>query len=158
MSRFSHSASFATLALLLVAPHLSWGRRLAPDDACSLMTKEDAAAALGEAVTGPKIVAPPAQGGAKVTACEYVGSGYNRVALHLTVLAANLVPTYRGICAQQKNDGLASFGEVACWYKDKHEELHVVKGSAFVSIVIHRSGDPTDAIKTLMTKALGRLK
>ena len=158
MSRSSHSARFATLALLLAAPHLSSGSRPAPGDACSLLAKEDAAAALGEPVTGPKAVDAPASGGGKVTGCEYSGSGTHRAQLNLTVLPANLVPMYREMCAKQKNDGLAGLGDVACWSKGKHEELHVLKGTAFVSIVLRRSGDPTEPIKALMTKALGHLK
>ena len=158
MSRSTRSASFATVALLLASTQLSSSARPEPGDACSLFTKEDAAAALGEPATGPKSVAPPPSGGVKVTGCGYEGSGINRLQVNLTRLSPEALPMYRGICAQQKQDGLAGLGEVACWYQDKHEELHVIKGAAFLSIQLRRKGDPTEPIKTLMKKALGNLK
>jgi hypothetical protein len=65
---------------------------------------------------------------------------------------------YKGMCAKMKSDGLAGLGDVSCWYNEKHEELHTIKGSAFLSMELHRSGDPTEAIKGLMKKALSRLK
>jgi hypothetical protein len=96
--------------------------------------------------------------GTTVSACEYTGSGIHSIKLDLTRIPVSSVAMYKQMCAQQKNDGLAGMGDVACWYKDKHEELHVMKGAAFVSIELRRSGDPTEPIKTLMKKALARLK
>src|SRR5262249_13325875 len=117
----------------------------APDDACSLLTKEAAAAALGDAATGPKATGPMSDGtGATVSACEYTGSGVHSINLDLTRLPANAVPMYKAMCDQASNDGLSGFGDVACWYNDKHAELHVMKGSAFISIELKRSGDPTE--------------
>ena len=150
------SASIAIVATLITT---AGARVQAPAVACSLLTKEDAAAALGESATGPKAVGPISDGsGSVVSGCEYNGSGIHTLKLNLTRLPDNAVPMYKQICAQQKTDGLAGFGDVACWYKDTHAELHVIKGAAFVSIQIRRSGDPTDPIKALMKKALGKLK
>jgi len=64
---------------------------------------------------------------------------------------------YKAMCAK-KTDGLAGMGDVACWYNDKHAELHVIKGTAFLSVELGRSGDPTEPIKALMKKVLARLK
>ncbi len=61
------------------------------------------------------------------------------------------------MCAQQGTDGLAGLGDLACWYDTKHVELHAMKGSSFLSIVIRRSGDPTEPLKAVM-KALAKLK
>src|SRR5438128_95983 len=52
-------------------------------DPCTLLMKQDAAAALGEAVSGPKslpnpTIAPP---GATASGCEYTGSGFHKVQL-----------------------------------------------------------------------------
>jgi hypothetical protein len=44
------------------------------------------------------------------------------------------------------------------WYNDKHAELHVIKGTAFVSIELRRSGNPTEPIRALMKTALAKLK
>lgn len=154
MSRSIRSAGIACIAIILT----SAAAAPAPDDACSLMTKEDAAAALGEAVNGPKSKSMPAGPGSTVSYCEYTGSGYHRVQLDLTRLAPSSVPMFRSICAKKKSDDLAGLGDVACWYDDKHEELHVIKGAAFISVQINRSGNPTEAIKGVMKKALERLK
>jgi hypothetical protein len=122
-------------------------------DPCSLLTKEDAAAALGEAVTGPKSKSVPGQ----ASTCEYTGSGVHRVELNVIFLDPSSAAMYKAMCAQKNKDGLTGLGETACWYNDKHEELQVLKG-VFFSIELHRSGDPTEAIKTAARTVYGRLK
>jgi hypothetical protein len=157
MSRSLRSAGIAVVATLIT--FATAAKSPAPDDACSLLTKEDAAAALGEAATGPKATGPMSDGtGATVSGCEYRGSGIRSIQLNLTRLPASSVPMYKGICAQKSRDGLAGLGDVACWYNDKHAELHVIKGTAFLSIELRRSGNPTEPIKALMKKALAKLK
>jgi len=131
----------------------------APGDACSLLTEQDAAAALGEAVSGPNSTPSRPMGPVgTVSGCEYTGSGLHKINLNLTRLAPNAVAMYKGTCAKAGKEGLAGLGDVACWYSAKHEELHVIKGAAFISIELHRSGDPTEAIKGLMKRALDRLR
>ena len=132
-------------------------RSAASSDACGLLTKEDAAAALGEAATGPTFTPNLTDAGTVASACEYTGSGLHRINLSLMRIPASQVPMYRGICAQQKQDGLAGLGDVACWYQDTRDELHAMKGNAFISIELSRSGDPTAAIIAAMRKAVDRL-
>ena len=157
MSRSMRSAGIVVVATFITSATAA--RLPAPGDACSLLTKEDAAAALGEAATGPKATGPMSDAtGVTVSGCGYEGSGIHSLQLNLTLVPASSLPMYKGMCAQQKNDGLAGLGDVACWYKDTHAELHVIKGSAFVSIELRRSGDPTEPIKALMKKALAKLK
>ena len=157
MSRSTRSAGIAIVAAVIT--FATAAKFPAPADACSLLTKEDAAAALGEAATGPKATGPMSDPtGTTVSGCEYTGSGIHKLQLNLTRVPASSVAMYKQMCAQQKTDGLAGFGDVACWYKDKHEELHVIQGAAFVSIELRRSGDPTESIKALMKKALAKLK
>ena len=62
------------------------------------------------------------------------------------------------MCAQKSKEGLTGLGDTTCWYNDKHEELQVMKGLTFFSIELRRSGDPTDAIKTLARKIYDRVK
>ena len=158
MSRSTRWTGIAVVATLIISATAA-KKVLAPGDACSLLSKEDAAAGLGEAATGPKATGPMTDGtGATVSGCEYTGSGINRIRLNLWRLSASALPMYKGMCAEQKNDGLAGMGDVACWYKDKHEELHVIQGAAFVSIELRRGGDPTEPIKAVMKKALAKLK
>jgi hypothetical protein len=157
MSRSGRLAGFVICATLIT--FATAAKFPAPDDACSVLTKEDAAAALGEAAGGPKATGPMTDGtGATVSGCEYTGSGIHRLQLNVTRLAASSVPMFKQLCAKSRTDGLAGMGDVACWYKDKHEELHVIKGTAFISIALRRSGDPTEPIKALMKKALAKLK
>jgi hypothetical protein len=94
-----------------------------------------------------------------VSACEYTGSGIHRVQLNLTRPPASSMAMYKGIiCKKKSNDGLAGLGDLACWYNDKHAELHVIKGTAFLSLELRRSGDPTEAMIVAMRKALAKLK
>ncbi|HEY7026999.1 MAG TPA: hypothetical protein VH438_05300, partial [Gemmatimonadales bacterium] len=86
------------------------------------------------------------------------GSGTHSINLDLTRLPASAVPMYKAMCDQQDAKGLTGLGDMACWYNEKHAELHVIKGTALVSIELQRSGDPTEPIKAVMKKALGRLK
>ena len=138
---------------------LAAARTPVPGDACSLLTKEDAAAALGEPATGPKAIGPMSDGtGATVSGCEYTGSGIHSIKLTLTRLPASAVAMYKAMCDQQGKEGLAGLGDVACWYNAEHRELHVFKGTAFLSIELRRSGNPTEPIKAVMKQALGRLK
>ena len=131
----------------------------APGDPCSLLTKQDAATALGEAVSAPKALADlPAGPGATVSSCEYSGSGLHKVQLTLTRLSPSAAPMYRAMCAEKGKEGLAGLGDVACWYNEKHEELHALKGATFLSVELRRSGDPTEAIKSVMKGALDRLR
>jgi hypothetical protein len=62
------------------------------------------------------------------------------------------------MCAEKASKDLAGLGDVACWYNEKHEELHAIKAATFLSVELHRSGDPTEAIKGVMKKALDRLR
>lgn len=122
--------------------------------ACSLLTKEDAAAALGESVTGPRDTQLPNG----PSACEYTGSGLHKVQLNVMPMTAQQAGVYKGLCAQKKKDGLTSLGDTACWYSDKHEELQVLKGTTLLTIEMRRSGDPTEAIKAVAKKVYDRAK
>jgi hypothetical protein len=128
-------------------------------DACTVLTKQDAAAVLGEAVQGPESKSGIPMGpGITVSMCEYTGSGLHRVQLNLMDMAPDSLKMSRGLCEQQDRTGLAGLGELACWSGDKHGELHVFKGKYMISIELTTAGDPTTAIKAAAKKALERLK
>jgi hypothetical protein len=129
-------------------------------DACSLLTKEDAAEAFGgDAVKGPKVVPEVAAGdGGSISGCGYTGAGFHSMQLNLTRLSATNASMYRSTCDKQNQDGLAGLGDLACWYNAKHEELHAFKGLALVSIELRGLAAPSEPIKAVMRKALGRLK
>ena len=158
MSRSMRWAGIAVVATLITSATAAT-KSPAPGDACSLLSKEDAGAALGDAASGPKATGPMADGtGATVSGCEYTGSGIHSIKLNLWRLPASALPMYKAMCAEKSNDGLAGLGDVACWYNDKHAELHVIRGTAFVSVELRRDGNPTEPIKAVMKKALAKLK
>lgn len=129
-------------------------RSPADSRACTLLTKEDAAAALGEAVKGPTASSRPDG----PSSCEYSGSGLHVVHLNLMPFTGATAAAYTMKCAQKSKEGLTGLGDVTCWYDDKHGELQVLKGSSFFSIQMRRSGDPTESIKTVARKVYERLK
>ncbi len=157
MSRSIRSTGIGIIVALITCA--AAGELPAQRDACSLLSKEDAALALGGAATGPKALGPMSAGaGATVTSCEYTGPDRQSIQLMLTRLPASSVPMYKGICGQKNKDGLAGMGDVACWYDDKHAELHVIKDAVFLSIQLTEIGNPTEPIKAAMNKALAKLK
>ena len=129
-------------------------------EACTLLTKDDAAAALGEAVTGPKSTSGPSSAapGTTASACEYTGSGLHKVNLNVMHFTPDMAAMYRAMCAQKGKEGLSGLGDTACWYNDKHEELQVLKGTTFFSIELRTSGNPTDPIKAVAKKVFDRIK
>lgn len=138
-----------TLAMASVA-----SAQTKPQAACSLLTKEDAAAALGEAVKEPQATNMPDG----VSACEYTGSGIHSVHLNVMPLTAANAAMYKMMCAQKSKEGLTGLGDTTCWYNDKHGELQVMKGLTFFSIELRKSGDPTESIKGVARKVYDRLK
>jgi len=128
----------------------------AAGEACSFLTKQDATAALGEAVTGPRATAGASLAGA--SACEYSGSGIHHVQLNVMPLTPDMASMYKALCARKTKDGLTGLGDVSCWYNEKHEELQVLKGVTFFSIELRKGGDPTEAIKGVAKKVYERVK
>jgi hypothetical protein len=127
-----------------------------PPNACSYLSAQDAQTALGEPVKGPESRAGGSLQGA--SSCEYAGSGLHKVHLNVMPLAADMASMYKAMCAAKDKDGLTGLGDVTCWYNAKHEELQVLKGTTFFSIELHRSGDPTDAIKGVARRVYAQLK
>jgi hypothetical protein len=147
--RFAIGAAAMVLSTVTVAP-----AQAPAGDACSLLTKDDAAAALGEAVKGPESRKVP--GGP--SSCEYSGSGINVVHLNVIPLSAANAGMYKAMCGQKSKEGLTGLGDVTCWYNDKHGELQVLKGLTFFSIELRKNGDPTEAIKAVARKVYDRVK
>ena len=143
------------LATSSVASAQGPSRSPADSQACSYLTKEDAAAALGEAVKGPTATS---MGKGQPSSCEYEGSGLKLVQLTVMPFDAATAAVYKAMCAQKTKDGLTGLGDVACWYNDKHGELQVLKGLTMFSIKLQKSGDPTEAIKGVARKVYERVK
>ena len=162
MPRTMCSARLVTLATIVVAGLTT---AVAPagaapkDDACALLTKQDAVAALGEEVSTPKSTSGLPMGpGTTAASCEYTGSGYHGIQLTLIRMSPDMAAMTRAMCAQKGKDGLTGLGELACWYNDDHEELQVVKGTTFFSIQLRGRKNPTEPIKAAAKSVLARLK
>jgi hypothetical protein len=69
-----------------------------------------------------------------------------------------VLPVARIVVAFNHLPGLAGLGDVACWYDEKHVELHALKGATLISVELRRSGNPTEAITGVMKSALERLR
>ena len=129
---------------------------VADSPACSYLTKEDAAAALGEAITkGPMATS---MGKGQPSSCDYEGSGLHHVQLNVMPFDAATAAMYKAMCAKKTKEGLTGLGDVACWYNDKHGELQVLKGLTMFSVELRKGGDPTEAIKGAARKVYERVK
>jgi hypothetical protein len=156
---YSPEMADATTALRAYPAQARGAAPTAAADACSLLKKEAAAAALGGTVSGPKSSGPRAGGpGITASSCEYSGSGVQVVHLNLMQLPAEQAAIYKGLCAQKGHEGLTGLGEVACWYNDKHEELQVLKGTTFFSIELRGKPNPTEPIKAVAKKVFDQLR
>jgi len=130
-------------------------------DPCALLTKQEAAMAVGEAVGEPKPISPGGSAGPGVSMvhCEYQSAA--RHSVQVTVWrfsgdsAAMSVQIYRAEC--MKKERLPGVGDLACWNDAKHRELQVLKGATVLTIEINRNGDATEALTTAAKKALARL-
>ena len=156
------SASLVTLATIVVAGLASpiVPASAAPmDDACALLIKQDAVAALGEDVTQSESKSGLEMGpGMTAASCEYTGSGYHRIHLTLIRMTPDAAAIYRALCAQKGKEGLTGLGDSACWYDNDHEELQVLKGTTFFSIELGGIKNPTEPIKAAAKSVFARLK
>ena len=138
--------------------------------ACDLATKQDAAAALGEAVGDPQQVAVTSQdlgAGVKmsIAACNFNATGSSK-SVSVTywklsggdatsVQIRQLFSTI--ICAGKES--VSGLGDSACWDDSDHRELQVLKGAAFIYVQINEATGPdrTAALRSLAQKALAKL-
>jgi hypothetical protein len=155
-------ASLVTLATIVVAGLASpvVPAIAAPaEDACAILTKQDAVAALGEDVTQSESKSGLAMGpGMTASSCEYTGSGYNRIQLTLMHFTPETAAMYKAMCAKKGKEGLTGLGETACWYNANHEELQVLKGTTMLSIELGGLQNPTEPIKAAARSVYARLK
>ena len=142
------------------------GRSSAPSavNACSLLTKQEAAAALGESVKDGEsgTVGRSLMPNTAASYCEYASpTTVHKVHLNVWRSAADAAGQLKQmgqmVCGRKTKDGLSGLGETACWYNEKHGELQVFKGAIFLDVEMSRSGDTTEAIKTVAKQALARL-
>jgi len=126
-------------------------------DPCSLVTKQEAAAAVGETVADgkPTVVdtsnSPAMQAGGS---CVFE-STTRYLKVNMYRYTPQIAAAYRNRCA--KKETVPGIGDVACWYDSKHAELQLIKGVTSLAIQVNRRGDATEALKTVAKKAADRL-
>lgn len=136
---------------------------------CSLLKKQEVTAALGEDFEdGKSLIAPDSPSGVpgvvlKASACEFI-STTNRYSVTLLVYRTSGAASaqVRQIFDQiicQKNERIADLGDLACWYNAQHEEVHVMKGTTFLSLTVPMGfgKDATQQAIPLARQAAGRL-
>jgi hypothetical protein len=133
----------------------------APDvqsNACSLLTRDEASAAVGSAVGEGKLTAggSMAAAGIDVSGCTYTGGSRDlSVSLwRFSPAAQQSLEVYRGLC--KKKEQAPGLGDLACWYNASHNELQVLKGSTL--LIFELRGRSPDALTTVAKQALARLK
>jgi len=123
------------------------------------MTKEEAAAAVGEAVQQKPIRPGGSMEGVTVAACDYEAPSKSHV--QVTVWrpsgdsASMFLQIYKSECLKKEQQ--TGLGDLACWYSKDHRELQVMKGTTIMTFEIRRSGNTTEALMTVAKKALTRL-
>jgi hypothetical protein len=150
----------AAAVLMLAQPPSSTAKPAAVNP-CALMTKQDAATAVAEAVGEPKTVdpGPSAMPGVTVISCEYVSAARNSI--QLTVWrpfgdsAGMFLQIYKAEC--MKKEQVPGIGDLACWNSKEHRELQVLEGGTLLTFEIHRNGNATEVLKTVAKTALMRL-
>lgn len=128
--------------------------------ACDVVTREEAAAAVGAAVAEGKLTAGQGMSanGMDVSGCMFKSAADKELNVSLwrfSPSAKQTLDVYRGLCA--KKEQAAGLGDMACWYNKDHAELQVLKGSVLLIFQLRRH-DPSAALTTVAKQAVGHLR
>ena len=151
--------AIGTLMLVVGVPAIATA---APDsNACTLLTRDEAAAAVGGAVGEGKLTAGGSMSaaGIDVSGCSYAGGSMKELNVSLwrfSPSASQSLEVYRGLC--KKKEQAAGLGDLACWYNADHKELQVLKGASLLIFELSGRRGASDALVTAAKQALGRLK
>lgn len=150
-----------------LVPTVQTGAGAASSDACGLVTKQDVATALGEAVKDPTSTTRSSQPIApgitvNVATCEWDSNTTARsVSIQMwraTGASSSQIRQYMEqlVCAQKER--VSSLGDLACWYDANRNELQVLKGATFMSVEVSTvSGNYSEQLRTLAGKAVTKL-
>ena len=156
-------AALALLSMPQTGPAPAPGPAPDPINACLIVTKQDAVTAVDEdlrdgksSVAGRSVVP-----GAAASSCEYSGRGLHAVQVHVWRASpagiARLKRTFLTNCEKRETAGLTGLGDGACWYSAGRDEVQLLKGVTLIDIIVRKNGDATEALKSLVKAALGRL-
>jgi hypothetical protein len=126
---------------------------------CALVTRREAAAAVGAAVGEGKSTVVDTKGNPGLQAggsCVYESSSSVRyLKLNVYRYPPQVAAIYGRRCAQKEQ--ASGLGVVACWYDARHTELQLLKGNTSLAIQLQRTGDATEPLKTIAKIAVERL-
>ena len=134
-------------------------------NACDLVTKDEARAALGEAVEDPQSITVGTQslGTTRVSilSCSFEAES-GRSSLDVALWKAEGVSgnEFRQIAEQVLCAGkekVSGVGDSACWYDTEQNELQAVKGNALIDLSITGADRPNE-LKTLAQKVLAKIR
>ena len=129
----------------------------AAPDACSLVTKADAEAAIGATVTGPE----KSSGMGTMDQCQYLYSGErlaDQGAVTVQVYPVDIASQQKAFAeAGEAMEPVSGIGQAAFWVPG-HSALHVGKGNVTASFSVTRQGiDMKAASRALAEKGVARL-
>ena len=129
-------------------------------DACTLLTAQEASAAVGQGVE-PKPKNPP-QGsmpGVNVATCEYESASRDSVQVIVWRpfgdSAQMFLQIYKSACL--KKEQVPGLGDTACWHSKEHRELQVLKGTTILTVQLKRTGSFPEVLLAVTKKAVARL-
>ena len=157
MARTVWPFAILTIAALAAAPAAA--PRDTPQTACALVTRDEAAAAVGARVSDGELTAVPPAGGMEVSACLFRGGGMDELKVTVYRFAAaakQSLDVYRARCGAK--EAAAGLGDVACWYSARHHELQVLKGTTLVVFQLDRGGSTTEPLLAVAKLAVPRLR
>ncbi|MEO8458507.1 MAG: hypothetical protein ABI559_11940 [Chloroflexota bacterium] len=144
------------------AAHSGSATAAAPNDVCSLVTRQEAAAAVGANVSDRAFTEPTPEPVAanllaQVSTCAYSAEttgGYVKITLWEAPGGADkLSQAVHTSCSGK--DEVSGVGDYACWFNDSHREMYVVKGSNYIDLSSSVAQDA--ALQQLVVVALSRL-
>jgi hypothetical protein len=147
-------------------PTVATGGAATATEACALVTREEAATGLGEAVQagipftlGSQTVGPGVT--VSISSCTFDSATGRTVSVAYWRAAGTGASQLRQAIEQVVCVGkerVTGLGDFACWYDSDRKELQIVKGAGFVDVQITgASGDRSAALRTLAERALGRM-
>jgi hypothetical protein len=132
-----------------------------PVNACALVTRQDAANALGKPVNEGRPLDVPRQNLGAITVdlslCSYNATdGPGQVGLetwkHSDVAQVRMV----GSITCRGKEMVSGLGDSACWNSSTHQQIFVIKGGAFINLRIQNAPNE-DVVKNLARSIIARV-
>ena len=157
-------------AALTAIPQVTIQTGGAGADACTLITREEAAAALQVAVGPPNVIRLPLQQltpglNVEVISCEYAtANGFPSITTSIWRATGAATSQLRPIFEQSACSGserVTGIGDVACWTESDRSGIVALRGSTVVQIDVLQGAPPpvsADNLRAILTRAMTRLQ